>query len=128
SASTGARGSRRDWLFRRRNDSGAPKGEQEPEAVPMHGTVFPFPCLGRRDEGRESTDDHATANRIAMPHLRDALPLAVGGIDELVRRQAHGFSRARRWDAAAAVSDPHLQSVRILWRGPGFHGRCGSVA
>src|SRR5512146_2721123 len=62
-----------------------------------------------------------------MPDLRDAISLANRGVDEFVRREAHGLSRARGGHATAAVSDSYMQSLRVLWCRPRFHGGRGRV-
>ena len=44
-----------------------------------------------------------------------------GDLDELVRWQAHRLPRARGGHAAAAVPDPHVQSLRLLGSGARLH-------
>src|ERR1043165_9137718 len=75
----------------------------------------------RKRKGRRRTDDHATASRTPVPHLRDPVSFADRGVDELVWRQADRFSRARGGYAAAAVSDPYLQSLWLLRRRSRLH-------
>src|SRR4051812_41061763 len=55
-------------------------------------------------KSRRLGNDHAATNRAALSHLRHALQVPAGDLDELVRGEAHRLPRARRRDAAAALS------------------------
>ena len=80
------------------------------------------------DGSRSRTDDHAATDRTPVPGLRDALPLAGRGVDEFLRRQAHGLPRARRRHAAAAVPRAHVQSLRLHRRRARLHRGGGGDA
>src|SRR5690349_25078132 len=87
-----------------------------------------FPFMSPEDRNRWRRDDDASANRPCVSNMRDAVSLADGRVDQLVRRQANGFSRARRGDAAAPVPDPLLQPLRVLGLRARFHRGSGRLA
>ncbi|CAA9301052.1 MAG: hypothetical protein AVDCRST_MAG11-832, partial [uncultured Gemmatimonadaceae bacterium] len=65
--------------------------------------------------------DDAPADRTPVPGVRDPVPLAVRGLDQLVRRQTHRLPRARRGHPATALPRPHVQPVRLLRRRARLH-------
>src|SRR5512138_483761 len=75
---------------------------------------FPFMLSAARNTWLEMHHDDASANRPAVPYLRESVSIAGSGVDEFIRWQAHRFSRASCGYPAAAVSDPHVQPVRVL--------------
>src|SRR5690349_16906219 len=85
----------------------APNVQERATAGYWHASSF----LGRRRKGRnqEPNDDDASANRSPLSHLRHSFPLASGGFDQFIWREAHGLPRARRGHTTAAVPDPYVQ-------------------
>src|SRR5947209_7290790 len=75
---------------------------------------FPFKGSAARNMWLETHHDDASANRPAMPDLRESIPIAGRGVDELFRWQAHGLPRARCGNTAVAVPDPFVQPLRVF--------------